>query len=81
MPQLRFRVTADKMPLPDTKRQLPKFRVWEESCRPGLGEQGELGPPGKRVTGNFTNISLSRFRTVNTWDSCDGSEKAPPHFF
>ena len=55
MPQLRLRVIADKMPLPDTKRQLPKFRVWEESCRPGLGEQGELGPTGKRVMGSFTN--------------------------
>ena len=28
------------------------------------------------VTSCFTNVSLSRFRTVDTWDSSDGSEGA-----
>ena len=27
------------------------------------------------VTSCFTNVSLSRFRTVDTWDSSDGSER------
>lgn len=27
------------------------------------------------VTGSFTNVSLSRFRTIDTWDSSDSSER------
>lgn len=59
----------------------PQIQSVGRELQAGAGGAGRARASREESDGYFyKHISLSRFRTVNTWDSCDGSEKAPPLF-